>query len=623
MGISEKDAFRILELPLGVDKDAINERYKKLSLKLSSSKCPDDKKKLEQVVAAYSQLIPLPPPKAQLSKNNKSSNSKSQPLPVYEDDDDDSEDGSSEDEWRVYCRNGDARNNISKVNQDLTDAEKEKRKAEKRRAKKKRRKEKKKIEKIENQIINQNSNSDKSRNCESDTDEGDDEEEEESQGLDPNSAFVAMAASKKIGTRGAVSKPEEKRRNLSKVGSQEDEDGTGAGLDTLVLQSRQLAIRGNEAANVGQYTVAVRLFTEAIRLDPNDHRFFGNRSYCYDQLGQHEKALKDAEKAIRIAPQWPKGHFRRGTSLRGLGKYIDAESAFEEVLRLDKGCQEAQEEIRKVRIVRLVEMGFTERQANSAIRKYTNVQPALDALLAGEFKETLDDVFYSDEEDEFVKRVKVPQTSKDVKMKNQEEYQRSKTIGQYAVAINPQAKSYGVSKEIPRNPEGLTSLWVGNVLPEVTEKMLSQLFSKQGHVTSVRLLKEKYCAFVNYADKGAAGRAMETLQGHDLFGQKLLIKFPDNPIVNGTQNVIFRKTKPTVLRSNTKPNGVSSGIAVSPPATQVQNTAQSQANGSKLKGPVNGDECYFWRTTGCVFGDSCKHKHIPNHKGIDKKPWQK
>ena len=57
----------------------------------------------------------------------------------------------------------------------------------------------------------------------------------------------------------------------------------------MVLQSRQLAIRGNEAANVGQYTVAVRLFTEAIRLDPNDHRFFGNRSYCYDQLGQHEK----------------------------------------------------------------------------------------------------------------------------------------------------------------------------------------------------------------------------------------------------------------------------------------------------------------------------------------------
>ncbi|KAG7153735.1 Tetratricopeptide repeat protein 31-like, partial [Homarus americanus] len=574
MGISDKEAFRILGLPLGVDKDAINDRYKSMSSKLSSSKSLDDKKKLEQVVAAYSQLLPPSTHKIQQSKqNNRASHGKSQPV-VYEDDDD-SDDDSSEDEWRVLCRNGDARNHITKTNNvDLTDAEKEKRKAEKRRAKKKRRKEKKKLGKEDD----------------SGSEEDDEDEEEEVQGLDPNSAFVATAAGKKIGL-GATSKHEDRRKALSKGASQEEDDSNAASVDTVVLQSRQLAIRGNEAANVGQYSVAVRLFTDAIRLDPNDHRFFGNRSYCYDQLGQHEKALKDAEKAIKIAPQWPKGHFRKGTSLRGLGKYIDAESAFEVVLRLDKGCQEAQEEIRKVRIVRIVEMGFTERQANNAIAKYNHVQPALDALLAGEFKESLEDVFYSDEEEDFLKHAKISQGSKDVKMN-------------------------------PRNPEGLTSLWVGNVLPEVTEKMLSQLFSKwvssfmdtpytvsillvqdvsvvascvqppnkhdygdvhcsavvqhyyllqspalmywhyihetlsgspylfcrQGHVTSVRLLKEKYCAFVNYADKGAAGRAMETLQGYEFCGQKLLIKFPDNPILSSAQNVIIRKSKPQSVK---------------------------------------------------------------------------
>ncbi|KAK7058724.1 Ttc31p, partial [Halocaridina rubra] len=312
MGISEKEAFRILGLPLGVDKDAINDRYKSMSNKLSASKSPDDKKKLELVIAAYSQLIPRPPPRAQpQNKNNRNPHTKSQPI-LYDDDDSDEE--SSEAEWMVCTRNGDARNHISKVNQDLTETEKDRRRAEKRRAKKKRRKEKKKIE---NQTQNQNFNDDKRE--ESDSEE-DDDDEEEIQGLDPNSAFVAMAAGKKIGnSRGAVSKQEEKRKTLNKSSSQDDEEATSAGLDTLVLQSRQLAIRGNEAANVGQYTVAVRLFTEAIRLDPNDHRFFGNRSYCYDQLGQHEKALKDAERAIKIAPQWPKGHYRRGTSLRGLG----------------------------------------------------------------------------------------------------------------------------------------------------------------------------------------------------------------------------------------------------------------------------------------------------------------
>ncbi|XP_069953335.1 uncharacterized protein [Cherax quadricarinatus] len=536
MGISDKEAFRILGLPLGVDKDAINERYKLMSSKLSASKSLDDKKKLEQVVAAYSQLLPPPHHKIQQSKqNNRASNAKGHAV-VYEDDDD-SDDDSSEDEWRVLCRNGDTQNHLSKTNVDLTDAEKEKRKAEKRRAKKKRRKEKKKSGKLENQS-NQNSNNSNSKReddsgSNDEDDDDDDEDEDEGQGLDPKSAFVATAAGKKIGL-GATSKHEVRRKALSKGGSHEEDDGNTASIDPVVLQSRQLAIRGNEAANVGQYSVAVRLFSDAIRLDPNDHRFFGNRSYCYDQLGQHEKALKDAEKAIKLAPQWPKGHFRRGTSLRGLGKYIDAESAFEEVLRLDKGCQEAQEEIRKVRIVRIVEMGFTERQANNAIARYNHVQHALDALLAGEFKESLEDVFYSDDEDEFLKRAKITQGSKDVKMKTFTAYDDTH------LARNRHAS--------PRNPEGLTSLWVGNVLPEVTEIMLSQLFSKQGRVTSVRLLKEKYCAFVNYADKVAAGRAMEALQGHEFCGQKLLIKFPDNPIVSSAQNAIIRKNKPQIIK---------------------------------------------------------------------------
>ena len=61
--------------------------------------------------------------------------------------------------------------------------------------------------------------------------------------------------------------------------------------ETRASQSRQLAIKGNEEANNGQYERAVKLFSEAIRLESNDHRFFGNRSYCYDQLGQYEKYL--------------------------------------------------------------------------------------------------------------------------------------------------------------------------------------------------------------------------------------------------------------------------------------------------------------------------------------------
>lgn len=41
-------------------------------------------------------------------------------------------------------------------------------------------------------------------------------------------------------------------------------------INTLLLL---LAVRGNEMAQVEQYTAAIQLFTEAISLDPTDFRY--------------------------------------------------------------------------------------------------------------------------------------------------------------------------------------------------------------------------------------------------------------------------------------------------------------------------------------------------------------
>ena len=35
-------------------------------------------------------------------------------------------------------------------------------------------------------------------------------------------------------------------------------------------------------------------------------------------MGQYEKALQDADVAISLAQDWPKGYFRRGRALTGL-----------------------------------------------------------------------------------------------------------------------------------------------------------------------------------------------------------------------------------------------------------------------------------------------------------------
>ena len=199
----------------------------------------------------------------------------------------------------------------------------------------------------------------------------------------------------------------ERQKALNKLNANGDAQSVYANK-IRILQSRHLAIQGNEAANVGQYAVAVRLYTSALKFDPREHRFFGNRSFCYDQLSQFEEALKDAEKAIEIVPHWPKGHYRKGLALKGLTKYTESQEAFEQVLQLDKGCEEAQIELINIRINRIVEMGFTENEAKSAINNHLHVQSAIDSLRAGEIRKSMDDDFYSDEEDEFI-----PGVSKD------------------------------------------------------------------------------------------------------------------------------------------------------------------------------------------------------------------
>lgn len=632
MGLTREQAYEILELPVGVDQDSIRTSYKRLALKWHPDKhtgSGEALKKFKLVSKSYKRLT---------TTENTDDMSLDQMLQLFKevffvknvnsyngsgydssDDDDDEDDLEDEvrssnlfpdklklkQDWKKARAEGDLREKflspeeISRNAQELiTEEEKEKRKAEKRRAKKKRRREKKKLEKVkdEDEIQEEKKSSKlkikeftefsaertsrkpdkKGDNASSSSDEA---------GFDPHSAFFTKVVNKKK-KAGSMSETQIVKPKKDK-GDKSDEETED--LDPKTLRSRQLAIKGNEMAHLGHYTAAIELFSEAIKLDPNDHRFFGNRSYCYDRIQQYEKALKDADRAITLAKTWAKGYFRQGRALAGLKMFPDAEKAFTQVLKLDKNCEDAVQELLRVRTHQIMEMGFTRQQAEAAIKIYGTVSAALDSLLAGVVAENSlsTEVYVSDDDEGFTPtppNVYTHQTqASDTKMD-------------------------------PKNPEGLTALWVGNVLPEVTDKKLQQMFAKCGQVKSVRCLPEKFCAFVNFSTKEAAGKAMHSLQGVECGGQKLLIKFPDNPIVNGGGGphgtITLRKTPAATTPKSTAAPTINIGSAVKTPQT-------------KASGPVNGNECYFWRTTGCSYGDKCRNAHIPAHKGIDRKPWQK
>ncbi|KAM6972537.1 uncharacterized protein FYW47_004694 [Aplochiton taeniatus] len=356
---------------------------------------------------------------------------------------------------------------------------------------------------------------------------------------DVSSAFVANAASH-IRPKGS------KGRTQPSYRENKENEGRNCQVDSSDPKKRKgasLTEQGIGLFEQGQYTQAVDMFTAAILCDPKDHRFFGNRSYCYWCLESYPLALSDAQKSIQLAPDWPKGYFRKGSALMGLKRYEEAERAMEQVLKLDKDCGEATSELFNCRVLQLMELGFEEVQSILLLEKFQTVQAALASP-------------------EAVKGRKGP-------------------------------AAWGlICYSSSRSP--CPSLWVGNVTVDLTEKHLWDLFKTCGEIESMRVLHERYCAFVNFKNAAMAAKALERLQGVELESTRLVIRYPDR---------WMQRTPPSLQSAS----GPQSGPA---------NT------GPRQMAPINGNECYFWRTTGCLYGDKCRFKHIPDQRRKDKKPWQ-
>ncbi|CAL8318306.1 unnamed protein product [Lota lota] len=93
--------------------------------------------------------------------------------------------------------------------------------------------------------------------------------------------------------------------------------------------------RSNQACQQGEYSLAVRLYSEALAADPQNCILYSNRSAAYLRLGQYGTALDDALKARLINPKWPKAYFRQGVALQYLGRHADALAAFASGLAQD------------------------------------------------------------------------------------------------------------------------------------------------------------------------------------------------------------------------------------------------------------------------------------------------
>ncbi|XP_073354543.1 uncharacterized protein [Aegilops tauschii subsp. strangulata] len=96
-----------------------------------------------------------------------------------------------------------------------------------------------------------------------------------------------------------------------------------------------LKLEGTKAYKRKDYVSAINFYSMAIKLNPGDVTLHSNKSLCWINLGEGDKALEDAEFCRMIRPDWPKACYRQGAAQMLLKNYEKACEAFQDGLKLD------------------------------------------------------------------------------------------------------------------------------------------------------------------------------------------------------------------------------------------------------------------------------------------------
>lgn len=99
--------------------------------------------------------------------------------------------------------------------------------------------------------------------------------------------------------------------------------------------------KGNEYFKNGDYAEAVKFYTEAIKRNPDDPKYYSNRAACYTKLAAFDLGLKDCDECVRLDPKFIKGWIRKGKILQGMQQQSKAITAYQKALEIDPSNQEA------------------------------------------------------------------------------------------------------------------------------------------------------------------------------------------------------------------------------------------------------------------------------------------
>ncbi|XP_012282081.1 LON peptidase N-terminal domain and RING finger protein 3 [Orussus abietinus] len=81
---------------------------------------------------------------------------------------------------------------------------------------------------------------------------------------------------------------------------------------------------GDALLREGRHAQALERYNVAVHLAPSSPLHLSNRAHALLLLNRPQASLADADHAVRLRPDWAKGHYRRGVALSALGRHEEA-----------------------------------------------------------------------------------------------------------------------------------------------------------------------------------------------------------------------------------------------------------------------------------------------------------
>ncbi|KAG0299707.1 hypothetical protein BGZ98_009824 [Dissophora globulifera] len=117
------------------------------------------------------------------------------------------------------------------------------------------------------------------------------------------------------------------------------------------LTAEEIKAQANQEYKVGNYAGAVDLYSQAIKLEPANATYYGNRSAALMMIKKYTDAAKDCLTAVGLDPSFVKGYLRGAKCQLQLGNVNESIRLYVKVLEMEPGNAQAAKEQAQVKHV--------------------------------------------------------------------------------------------------------------------------------------------------------------------------------------------------------------------------------------------------------------------------------